>query len=128
MSDESILTSTKLGLGVMDDYTQFDAIIKTGINTALARLGQLGIGPSSGLSIVDKTTTWADFYGVDPRFDGVRSFVLLRTRLLFDPPTTSFQIQAINDQLKELEWTLNAQREDDEWTPPIEVVTILELE
>lgn len=117
MSD-SILTSTKKVLGVDDAYTAFDVDILMHINTVLATLNQLGIGPDAGFMIEDKAATWADFLGTDLRLNPVKSYVYLRVRMLFDPPTTSFLINAMNEQVKELEWRLNVQRESLSWVDP----------
>jgi hypothetical protein len=49
-------------------------------------------------------------------YSAVRSYVYLRVKLLFDPPSTSFGITAIEEQIKELEWRLNVVREGELWT------------
>jgi hypothetical protein len=38
--------------------------------------------------------------------------------MLFDPPQTSYLINAQNDQIKELEWRLNVHREETGWIDP----------
>ena len=114
----SILTSTKKILGIDDDYTAFDLDIITHINSAFVTLTQLGIGPTNGFMIEDATTTWDAFLGSDIRLNSVKSYVYMRVRLLFDPPTTSYLITALNEQLKELEWRLNVGREETEWVDP----------
>ena len=53
---ESILTSIKKLLGIAEEYEHFDADIIMHINSALMVLTQLGIGPSNGLIIKDKST------------------------------------------------------------------------
>ena len=50
--------------------------------------------------------------------DNVKSLIFLHAKMLFDPPATSFHIAAIEQQIEKLEWTLNVQREDEEWTEP----------
>ena len=54
---ESILTSTKKLLGIEEGYEQFDVDIIMHINTIFTVLTQLGVGPSAGFSIKDKTAT-----------------------------------------------------------------------
>ena len=105
-SNGSILLATKKILQVPPDYDVFDLDIILHINAALATLEQLGIGPVGGFMIEDDSATWGDFLGVDPRLNAVKTYVYLRVRLLFDPPTTSFAISALQDQVKELEWRL----------------------
>lgn len=109
---ESILTSVKKVLGVSEDYTVFDPDIIMHINTVFGILNQLGIGPVNGFTIEDKNSVWTDFVGVDKNLSGVKTYVYLRVRILFDPPTSSFLLDAMNKQIQELEWRLNVHREN----------------
>jgi hypothetical protein len=115
----SILTSTKKILGVADDYTAFDLDILTHINSAFATLHQLGIGPAQGFMIEDDTPTWDAFLGSDMRLNAVKTYVYLRVRLLFDPPSTSYHLTALKEQIAEQEWRLNTYREEEGWFPPL---------
>lgn len=117
MSD-SILTSTKKILGISVDYTVFDLDIITHINSVFSTLEQLGIGPEGGFAIEDDSAVWTDFLGDDLRLSAVRTYVYLRVRLMFDPPTTSYLIESMRNQVQELEWRLNVVREGDSWTDP----------
>jgi hypothetical protein len=38
--------------------------------------------------------------------------------MLFDPPATSFHIGAMKEQIQELEWRINIQREEEAWVDP----------
>jgi hypothetical protein len=118
--ESSILNSTKKALGIHEDDTSFDPEILMHINSVLSTLHQLGIGPDAGFMVEDETATWGDFLGSeDPRFSSIRSYVYLRVRLIFDPPTTSFAIEAFKEQVRELEWRLNVVREGDQWIDPL---------
>jgi hypothetical protein len=121
MSD-SILISTKKALGLDADYTAFDPDVIMHINSVFSILNQLGVGPEFGFSIVDDSAVWDDFLVGDVRFNTVRTYVFLRVRLLFDPPTTSYLITALTEQYRELEWRMNVQHEQDTWVPPTTVV------
>ena len=110
VTTSSILDSTKKTLGLSPDYTAFDQDIIMHINTVFSFLNQLGIGPAEGFMIEDKTTTWDSFVS-DNRLNSVQSYVYLRVRLLFDPPTTSFVLSAMKEQIQELEWRMNFYRE-----------------
>ena len=58
--------------------------------------------------LVTKETTWSDFLGVDnTRLNMVRTYIYLKARMLFDPPTSSYVMTAYQEQCKELEWRLN---------------------
>lgn len=115
----SILNTTKKILGLAEDYTVFDLDIIIHINSVLNVVTQLGIGPEDGFMIEDATATWEDFLGSDKRMNAVKTYVYLRVRLLFDPPTTSYLINAMESQCRELEWRLNVTREGEQWLNPI---------
>jgi hypothetical protein len=114
----SILNSIKKMLGVSEDYTVFDTDIILHINSVLSTLTQLGIGPEAGYSIENANATWDAFIGDDPRLNSVKSYVYLRVRLLFDPPSTSYLIEAYKEQIREHEWRLNVIREETAWVDP----------
>lgn len=117
MSD-SILTSIKKVLGLEEDYEAFDVDILLHINSVFSTLNQLGIGPADGFSIEDDSATWDDFLDSDPRLNSVKSYLYLKVRMLFDPPQTSYLIEALNKQAQEFEWRLNVYREETSWTAP----------
>jgi hypothetical protein len=109
--ENSILKSTKKILGIDAEYTAFDLDILTHINSAFSVLNQLGIGPVEGFMIEDDIITWDAFFGPDPRLNLIKTYVYLKVRMLFDPPTTSYLIDAQNKQIQEYEWRLNVFRE-----------------
>lgn len=117
----SILTSTKKILGISEDYTVFDVDIITHINSVFTTLTQLGVGPEEGFYIEDATAVWDDFIAPESNLSAVRSYVYLRVRLLFDPPSTSYHIASLKEQVLELEWRLNVQVEPVP-VPPEEVI------
>lgn len=112
--ENSILISTKKVLGVDAAYTVFDLDILMHINAAFSILQQLGVGPAAGFFIEDESAVWDDFIlDVDSEIsiNLVKTYVQLKARMLFDPPTTSFLIEAMNRQITEYEWRLNVFRE-----------------
>lgn len=111
---ESILDSTKQLLGVQSDDASFDIDIITHINMCFSILDQLGTGPSDGFVVTDRTQLWSDF---DPVIlQPVKSYVYMTVRLLFDPPVTSFALDAAFKVRDELGWRINVLAE--EITPP----------
>ena len=102
---ESILTSIKKLLGIMSDYTNFDDDIIIHINTAFAMLNQLGVGPEGGFMIVDANSRWED-YTTEKNLNMVKTYIYLKVRLLFAPPTSSALIESINRTLSEIEWRI----------------------
>lgn len=105
--ETSILDSIKKLLGIPSEVTEFDTDILIHINSVFSILTQLGVGPSSGFSIEDSSAEWSDFIGDDARLSDVKSFVYLKTRLLFDPPASSAAMDAMNCMASELEWRIN---------------------
>jgi hypothetical protein len=124
--ESSILTSTKKILGIADDYTAFDLDILTHINSAFTILNQLGVGPVDGFMIEDAETVWEDFDIPMNSLNLVKTYVFLKVRILFDPPTTSFHLEAANNQIKEYEWRLNTWREWD--LDPVDPMTEVEVD
>ena len=109
--EESILISTKKILGLADTYVAFDLDVITHINAAFSILNQLGVGPIEGFFIEDESAEWGDFIVPPEQLHLVKTYVFLKVRVLFDPPGTSFLLQAAQDQIKEYEWRLNLFRE-----------------
>ena len=104
---DSILTSIKKLLGITEEYENFDQDIIMHINSAFMILNQLGVGPKSGFSISDKSSTWDEFIPESSNLEAVKTYVHLKVRLMFDPPLSSSVIEAIKSQINELEWRLN---------------------
>lgn len=108
---ESILTTIKKLLGIAEEYEHFDSDIIVHINSAFMILTQLGVGPAKGFSIADEMSLWSDFLGDDPRLEAVKTYIHLKVKLLFDPPTNSAVIESITKSISELEWRLNVAAE-----------------
>jgi hypothetical protein len=117
--EQSILKSTKKILGLEADDTSFDLDVLTHVNGAFSTLQQLGVGPAVGFMIEDDTEEWDDYEIDEMMVNSVKQYVFLKTKMLFDPPTTSYQQTSFENQIKELEWRLNARREETDWTPPV---------
>lgn len=117
--ETSILISTKKVLGIAPDYTVFDEDVLMHINSALSTLTQLGVGPTTGYTVEDEDDEWSDFVDEDDhQYNAVKSYVYLRTQMIFDPPATSYLIAARERQIQELEWRLNVHREETGWVDP----------
>ena len=104
---ESILTSIKKLLGISEEYEHFDADLIMHINSVFMILTQLGVGPSEGFRITDESEIWTDFISEPDRIDLVKSYMHLKVKLLFDPPSSSAVIESMNRMINEFEWRLN---------------------
>ena len=114
--DSILLTIKTLLGGAAAEDTEFNTDIIININSAFSILHQLGLGPKRGFKITGDSEVWEDFLGNKDYLEDVKTYVYLKTRLVFDPPSNSFLTKSIEDQIKELEWRLNVAQE----TPAIE--------
>lgn len=112
---DSILSSVKKMCGIDELDTNFDIEMIMHINGALMVMTQLGVGPKQGFSITSADNTWSELLGDRKDLDAVFSNVYLRVRLIFDPPTNSFLVTSIKEQIKEYDWRIEA------WHNPPEV-------
>lgn len=105
---DSILLSVKKMLGITEDYEHFDTDIIIDINSAFSILTQIGIGPDEGFAISDSSTTWADFIPEDSHhlLEMVRTYMFMKVRNMFDPPTSSSVADAYSRLIDEMEWRL----------------------
>lgn len=103
---ESILDSVKrsIPVDVEEDYFDFDIILH--INSVFSILHQMGVGPETTFSISDNKTTWNDFTE-DDDYNEVKTYMCLKVKMIFDPPTNSNVMAAMERQISELEWRLN---------------------
>jgi hypothetical protein len=109
---ESILTSIKKLLGIEEEYKHFDPDIIMHINSVFMTLTQLGVGPSEGFTIEDDTSVWTDFIADTTKFEAVKSYIHLKVKLLFDPPTSSAVMESYKRMADEYEWRLNVAAEN----------------
>ena len=104
---ESILTSIKKLLGITEEYEHFDSDLIIHINSVLAILTQIGVGPSTGFSISDKYAKRSDLIDDDVRLEFVKSYVFLKVKLLFGPPLSSAVAASTKRLCDELEWRIS---------------------
>lgn len=107
--DDSILDSIKKILGMPPDYDEFDTDLVIHINSVFGILAQLGVGPAGGFSISDNTTLWKAYLGDSKDLEMVKSYMALKVRMVFDPPTIGAVMDAMKEQIREYEWRLNVQ-------------------
>lgn len=112
--EKSILNDVKKYLGLDSEYKVFDQDVIAHINSAFFTLTQLGVGPKEGFYINDETSIWSDYGGGSFSTSPLKTYIYIRARILFDPPTTSFALDALQKQAVELEWRLNVYAEGPE--------------
>lgn len=110
-----ILTDIKKMIGPSEIYDQFNKDLIIHINSVFTILQQLGVGPKTGFSISSGDETWDDFIeGIEDSniFQMVKSYMYLKVRMQFDPPTGSVA-SSFQEQIKEYESRLNYAAETD---------------
>ena len=110
-SQDSILATIKKMLGIDDDYSVFDMDLIVLINSALMNLQQLDVGPKDGFVVKDYTQTWHEFLTNEVKLEAAKTYVYLKVKTVFDPPSSSFVLEAYNKQIQELECRLIMQAE-----------------
>jgi hypothetical protein len=116
----SILDSVKKALGIDYADASFDIDVIMHVNSALGILRQIGVGASSGYAIDDNTALWTDFTEDIVLLSPLKSYIVLKVRLWFDPPQNSKTIDSMEKQVVELEARLNllAEQIDPPEAPP----------
>lgn len=103
----SILNSIKKQLGIDPSIKSFDVDIIININSAIATLAQLGVGPEDGYFIVDEKNTYQEYIGDSiSMYQQIKMYLYLKTKIVFDPPSSSYVLESFKEQAKELEWRL----------------------
>lgn len=109
----SILDTIKKMLGVPIAFDGFDQDLIVNINSVFSILSQMGVESETNkhFKIDDNSATWDDFIDSDEDIlECVKTYVYLKVRLLFDPPSSSVLVDSINNQIKELEYRLYTQK------------------
>ena len=105
---DSILNSIKKLLGITEECKDFNQDLIIHINSVFMILNQLGIGPKDGYKITGDANTWDEFILGDQNIESVKTYMCMKVKMMFDPPSSSIVADAINKQISELEWRLNA--------------------
>lgn len=107
--NDSILESVKRICNVAPEDNSFDSELIMFINSALMVIFQEWHGQDAAVKIEDGVTTWDDILDDDTQdYEGVKELVGLKVRMMFDPPSNSSVMQAMKDQIADLEWRLYA--------------------
>lgn len=107
--NESILNTIKKLLGINEEDSSFDIDVMVHINMAINTLMQLGVGPQTGYAITGNTETWSDYISDMSKLEMIKTYILLKVKLIFDPPNSSRVIESYENMIKELDFRLNVQ-------------------
>ena len=103
----SILDSVKKDCGILPEYTHFDDVIIRYINLVFVTLHQLGVGPNVPFRVSDRSDAWSSFSTSEYIIGMVEPYISTKVKTMFDPPSSSFVLDAMQKQIAEYEWRLN---------------------
>lgn len=103
---DSVLYSIKKQLGLAPDYGAFDTELIIHINSIFGILNQMGVGPKKPFRIDGPDQSWNEFTKDSRIVEIVQTYMYLKVRTLFDPPSAATMFQAMNDQIDEYEFRL----------------------
>lgn len=105
---ESVLITIKKLLGIAAEYKHFDDQIVAYINSTFVALYHLGVLKTPKF-VSSELETWTDIFGENVKdIDMIKVYVKTKVQVMFDPPTSSFVLEAMNRQIDEMEWRLNS--------------------
>ena len=104
--NSSILLAIKKLLNVPADLDHFDQDLLIHINSALSVVNQLGLGPSEGLVIAGPEETWAQLKLDSTKIELVKTYIYLKVKSVFDPPTIGAVSQSLEKNISEIEWRI----------------------
>ena len=110
MADTKILDDVKAYCRITLDseVTVYDEELIGHINTVLMMLKQMGVGTDGGFELTDGTETWSQIIPDNIKYPGIKDYVKIKTRILFDPEAfTPNAMNSANAMLNEIEWRLN---------------------
>lgn len=104
--DESILISIKQLLGIGED-TSFDSEIILHINSVFSILDRIAPGLPKSFRIMDSAAQWSSYLTSDAQLDLIKTYMYMKVRLVFDPPTNSSLLSSLKESISEYEWRIN---------------------
>ena len=106
----NVLETIKKVLGIATEDSSFDNDIILYINSAIGILHQLGVSEDLTDIIIDQDTIWTELFGERDDLEIVKTYIGFRVKSMFDPPTNSAAIEALNRTISEFEWRINNMR------------------
>lgn len=103
---KTIFEEVKDALDVHEEDMAFDTELTLLLSSTMSILSQLGVHESADVRFT-RDLTWDAYEALahDGDFDMVKTYILLKVRLGFDPPTAS-TLAYIKEAVKELEWRI----------------------
>jgi hypothetical protein len=77
------------------------------VNSALSTLSDIGLREVEDVVLIDTSMTWDDLLGGRTDIEYAKIYIALKTKQLFDPPTSAAAIEALKQQLVEYEFRIS---------------------
>lgn len=110
--EDSILNDVKKFLGLTPEYKAFDSEIIMYINSVILILAQIGVGPTSGFRVFDEHDSWEEYLSENNDPEAVKTYMGMKVKYMFDPPSGSAAMEALKSVCSELEWRINLEVDD----------------
>ena len=111
---EQILTSIKKLLSIDASDDNFDKDILIFLEGIIETLKDIGVMPISTFTGLSEATTWLEYLGETPiSLNTVKTYMYLKTKLVFDPQPSSFVLESMKAIIQESEWRLAIRVEPD---------------
>lgn len=106
--EESILKSIKNLLGIYGEDTAFDEDVLVNINAVFSTLYQLGVGDDTSHYFIENSdATWSEVFSNELELvDFIKLYTYMKVRVVFDPPTNSSLLEALKNQIQEIEYRI----------------------
>lgn len=105
--EQKVLATVKKLLGVNPDDPSFDLDIILAIESSLEVARELGVPVTTGLLETNQNVTWDEVCSSSEASPLLKTYVVLKSRTIFDPPTGSAVKDSFDRVLAEYEWRLN---------------------
>lgn len=102
----TILGDVKQYLGIDSEMTDFDPELLGHIEGSVSTLTQFGIGAVD--LMVDAATTWENLIGETNLYVSAKTYIYSKVKIIFDPPDSSYALNALKERADELEWRLRS--------------------
>lgn len=109
--DESILISVKEFLNIQRDYHSFDSEIMMHINSSIFKLFDFGVVKDQKFRVTGENEKWSDLLSDEDNLEAAKEYIFINTKLIFDPPQSSFVVETLKEIAKEDAWRLTARND-----------------
>lgn len=87
------------------------------VNSTFYILSQLGLSEADSYSITGPDETWDEFFKGRKDLEIVKTYISMKVKMMFDPPTSSAAMEAYKRQIDEHEWRIANYYVNKEVTP-----------